>query len=523
MNMILKAGVAGLALLAASNLTAPRNAMADTPRDTLVMAWVIDDIISLDPAEIYEISASEYMANTYDRLVVQDLHDAGAIAMQAAESYSVSDDGRTFTFKLRPGIKFASGNEMTAEDVEFSMERFLILDKNPAFIMSQFGLSKDNVAEKVRAVDASTVEIELDAPYAPSFFLNCLSYTSSIVDKKEVLAHEENGDLGYNWLRSNYAGSGPFFLKGWKPNESLVLEANPDYWAGAPKIKRVVARNVTESATQQLLLQKGDVDVARNLLGDQITAVSGDANISVMAAPKATLWYMGLNTTNQYLAKPEIRQALKYLVDYDGLADSSFKGAGIKHQTFLPRGQLGALEDTPFSFDLAKAKELLAAGGVPNGFNITMDTTNKSETRALAASIQNTMSKAGVNLIIKVADNKTTLTKYRASEHDIYIGTWGSDYQDPHSNAEGYLVAPLAKRNQWTLPENEAAILAARDEKDSETRKQMYVDLQRSALETGPYIIMFQQIENAALRNDVKGFVLGPTFDLNLYKDVVKE
>ena len=519
MNMLLKAGVAGLALLAAGSFVA----QADTPKDTLVMAWVFDDIISLDPAEIYEFSSSEYMANTYDRLVVQDLDNAGATKMQAAESYSVSDDGKTFTFKVRPGIKFSSGNEMTADDVEFSLERYVLIDKSPAFIMNQFGLTKETVKDKVRVVDASTVEVELDNVYAPSFFLNCLSFTSAIIDKTEAMSHEKDGDLGYDWLRTNSAGSGPFVLKGWKPNESLLLEANEGYWDGAPKIKRVLAKNVTESATQQLLLQKGDVDMARNLTNDQLAAVSGDSNITIAATPKATLWYMGLNTKNPNFAKPEVRQAMKYLVDYDGLAKTSFKGIGIKHQSFLPEGQLGADNETPFKLDIAKAKELLAAAGLPDGFNVTMDTTNKTETRLLSASIQNTMAQAGINLIIKLADNKTTLTKYRASQHDIYIGQWGSDYQDPHSNAEGYLMAPLAKRNVWQLPENEKAVLAARDEKDNTKRAAMYMDLQKQALETSPYIIMFQQIETAAILNNVKGFVIGPTFDLNLYANVTKE
>lgn len=519
MNMLLKAGVAGLALVMASGFAAE----AKTPKDTLVMAWVIDDIISLDPAEIYEFSGAEYMANTYDRLVVQDLSKPGELKLQAAESWSVSDDGKVFSFKIRPGIKFMSGNEMTAEDAEFSFERYVLLDKSPAFILNQFGLTKDTVKDMVRVKDASTVEVELNAAYAPSFFLNCLSYTSSIVDKKEVLSHEANGDLGYEWLRTNFAGSGPFFFKSWKPNESLVLEANEGYWGGVPKIKRVLAKNVTESATQQLLLQKGDIDIARNLTGDQLKSVAKDKNIVIQATPKATVWYMGLNTKNPNLAKTEVRQAMKYLVDYDGIAATSFSGIGVKHQTFLPEGQLGADNETPFTFDLAKAKELLAKAGLPDGFNVTMDTTNKTEARVLSASIQNTMAKAGVNIIIKIADNKTTLTKYRASEHDIYIGQWGSDYQDPHSNAEGFLMAPLAKRNTWQLPENEAAVIAARDEKDSAKRAQMYVDLQKKALDDSPYIIMFQQIENAAVLSNVKGFVVGPTFDLNLYTDVVKE
>ncbi len=513
----LQASLAAVAILASGVV-----AQAKTPDDTLVMAYVIDDIISLDPGEIYEFTASEYMANTYDRLVVIDPANPSQLKLQLAESWSVSDDGKTFTFKLKPGLKFHSGNDITAEDVEFSMERFVLLDLSPAFIMNQFGLAKETVQDKVRVKDPLALEVELDAAYAPSFFLNCLSFTSVVVDKKEAMAHEANGDWGHEWLKTNEAGSGPFVFKSWTPNESLVLEANESYWDGAPMIKRVLVKNVTESATQQLLLQKGDIDIARNLTGDQLEAVKSDPNIKLQAYPKSTLWYMGLNTKNQYLGKKEVRQAMKYLVDYDGLQKTMFNGIGVKHQTFLPDGQLGADNSTPFSLDVAKAKELLAQAGVPDGFNVTMDVTNKTESRELSASLQNTMAKAGVNLIIRMADNKTTLTKYRASEHDIYLGQWGSDYQDPHSNADGYLNAPLAKRNVWQSPEREAAVLAARDEKDSAKRAQMYMDLQKMALEESPFVILFQQVETIALRKNVDGFIVGPSFDLDLYKAVTK-
>jgi peptide/nickel transport system substrate-binding protein len=151
-----------------------------------------------------------------------------------------------------------------------------------------------------------------------------------------------------------------------------------------------------------------------------------------------------------------------------------------------------------------------------------MDVTNKTESVELAASLQSSMAKAGINLIIRLADNKTTLTKYRASTHDIYLGTWGSDYQDPHSNASGYLDAPLAKRNQWQDPTRAAAVNAARDEKDSAKRAQMYMDLQKMALNESPYVFLFQQVETAAIRKNVTGFIMGPTFDLDLYRNIVK-
>jgi peptide/nickel transport system substrate-binding protein len=529
MKPLLRTTVAALML----TIAAGASAYAATPKDTLVMAYVIDDIISLDPGEIYEISSSEYQANAYDRLVALDPSDTSKIINKAAESWSTSADGKTFIFKIRKGIKFQSGNDLTAEDAAFSLQRYVIMDKNPAFIMNQFGLTKDNATKMIRATDPYTLEVELDKVYAPTFFLNCISYTSSIVDKKLVMSHEQNGDLGNAWLKTNYAGSGPFFLKEWKPNESLSLVTNPHYWGGAAKIKRVLIKNVTESASQQLLLQKGDVDIARNVTGDQLTALQGDKNVHLQSAAKATLWYLGLNQKNQYLAKPEVRKALKYLIDYDGIANTLFKGVDKPHQTILPDGQLGASDAMPYKLDVDKAKELLKQAGLADGFSVTMDTTNKTETMELAQSIQSTWAKAGIKLEIKPADNKQTLTKYRARQHDIYIGVWGSDYQDPHSNAEGYATNAdnsdtsthklLAWRNAWDIPDLTKEVYAARDELDSSKRAAMYGDIQQKVLDDGPFVVMFQQIETAAISNKVKGFIMGPSFDLDLYHDIVKQ
>ena len=128
-----------------AGLAAP--AFAETPADTLVEAWQIDDIISLDPAEVFEFSTAEIAGNTYERLVGYDINDVSKVFGVVAESWTVSDDGKTITFKIRQGRKFASGNPITAEDVVFSLRRAIKLDKSPAFIIGQFGLTPDNVDE----------------------------------------------------------------------------------------------------------------------------------------------------------------------------------------------------------------------------------------------------------------------------------------------------------------------------------------------------------------------------------------
>src|ERR687889_1789162 len=134
---------------------------AATPADTLVQAWQSDDIISLDPAEVFEFSASEIIGNTYERLVTYDIKDVSKISGQVAESWTVSPDGKTFTFKIRPNKKFASGNPVTAEDAVFSLQRAVLLDKSPAFIIGQFGLTKDNVKDKIKQTGPMEFTMEL--------------------------------------------------------------------------------------------------------------------------------------------------------------------------------------------------------------------------------------------------------------------------------------------------------------------------------------------------------------------------
>lgn len=146
------------------------------------------------------------------------------------------------------------------------MHRAVLLDKAPAFILTQFGLSKTNVRDMVKVTGPLTVTLETDKAYASTFVLNCLTANiASIVDRQLLLSKEQNGDMGYAWLKTNYAGSGPLKLREWRANEILTLERNEQYAGAKSKLLRVIYRHVKESATQRLLLEKGDIDIARNL------------------------------------------------------------------------------------------------------------------------------------------------------------------------------------------------------------------------------------------------------------------
>jgi peptide/nickel transport system substrate-binding protein len=243
-----------------------------------------------------------------------------------------------------------------------------------------------------------------------------------VVDKKLLLSKEQGGDMGYAWLKTNYAGSGPLKIREWRANEILTLERNDNY-GDKSKLVRVIYRHVKEAATQRLLLEKGDADIARNLSPQDLSALASQQDIKTTATPKGTVYYFSLNQKNPNLAKPEVREAIKWLVDYAAIGDTLIKNIGVVHQNFLPVGLLGASTVNPYKLDVDKAKGLLAKAGLPNGFKVTMDMRTVQPVQGIAEAVQQTAKRAGIEIEILPGDGKQTLTKYRARTHDMYIGS----------------------------------------------------------------------------------------------------
>ena len=201
-----------------------------------------------------------------------------------------------------------------------------------------------------------------------------------------------------------------------------------------------------------------------------IKALTENKDVVIRKKAKGAVWYLGLSQKNKYLKIPQVRQALKYLIDYKGIEQTILNGKATIHQSFLPKGFLGALDEN--------------------------------------------------------------LTKYRARKHDIYIGRWGPDYMDPHTNADTFArnpdnsdnakSKPLAWRNSWDIPEMTKKADAAVLERDTAKRAKMYIELQREHQQVSPFVIMFQDIEVVGERANVKGFIIGPSFDSNFYQYVTK-
>lgn len=506
---------------------------AATPKDTLVVADKLDSSITMDPAESFEGVSTDVIGNVYDRLVRFSPDDPAKPVNDLAKSYALSADGKTFTFELKPNLQFASGNPLTAEDVVWSLQRAVILDKSPAFILNQFGFTKDNVAQMIKQTGPATLTLTTDKVYAPSFVINCLTANvASVVDKKLLLSHEDKGDMGYGWLKTNYAGSGPMKLREWRANEVMMLERNDNYWGKKATIARIIYRHVAESATQRLLLVKGDIDIADNLTPQDLEAVQKEKGIKVTSVPVGINLYISLNQKNPALAKPEVREAMKWLVDYNAIGQTIMKGIGVVHQNFLPSGMLGADNTNPFKLDVKKAKALLAKAGYPNGFKVTMDVRNSQPLQGIAEAFQQTAKQAGIEIEILPGDGKQVLTKYRARKHDLFIYDWTVDYWDPQTNADTFTrnpnnaddakSKPLAWRNAWDIPELTKKTDSAVVERDSAKRAKIYKELQAEFRKTSPFVMLFQSIGTAAYRDNVSGFRIGASTGSTLLFYVAK-
>ena len=524
-----KAGVASVAALLLG--AAPTALFAETPADTLVIANAIDDIVSLDPGEAYEFSGLDLINNVYDGLV--ELNPT-TLAMEPglAESWSVAEDGLTYTFKMKAGLTFSSGNPVTAEAAAWSLQRAVKINKTPAFILNQFGWSAENVDTMITGA-GDTLTMTVDKPYAPTFLYNCLTAgVASIVDAEVLKTHDVGGDMGGVWLNSNSAGTGAYVIKSYKPNEGYVLEMRPGYWRGDAKIAKIFMMHVPEAATERLQLEKGDIDVARTLTPVELEGMAGNADINIQQDVGGQIYYLAFNQKVEQYKNAKFLDAMRWAVDYQGMADTIMKGTVIPHQSFLPQGYLGALTDLPYSLDIERAKALVAESGVAAP-KVALSVRNSADRMDVAQSLQNTFGLAGITVDLKVGEGAEQLKEYRARQHDATLQTWGPDYPDPNTNSSTFAENPdnsdeagntgyLAWRNAYDPGEMTAQSQAAVLERDPAKRVEMYVALQIKHRETSPFIVMFQQARNTALRSNVQNFYTGGAVDAAAYWLVTK-
>ena len=497
---------------------------AKIPKDTLVIGANTGILITFDPAQCYEVLGAVITVNLYDalgELVVKD--GQFTVEPAIAESWEVMEDGKTWIFHIRKGVKFWNGDPVTADDVVFSLKRVLKLRKPPVWLFEDvLGLKEDSIEK----IDDYTVKIKMGKKLAPNIVLSVLAGSwGGIVNKKEVLKHEKDGDLGNAWLTDHSAGAGPYYLKVWKRNEVVILEANKYYWRGVPPIKRVIFKDIPEENSQFLMVQKGDIDIAWNTTAEQALDVKEGKipGVKLVMQPGQSQEYVAMNVGWGPFKDPRVRMAVKLAIDYDAIINDVTKGLAIKNFTFLPVGYLG-YKPLNIKRDIEKAKKLLAEAGYPNGFEVTMLTNPTAARKAEAVVIQSNLAEIGIKVNIQLMQASQMYTKYRQQGHQMILAGWGVDFPDPAALSApyaDYTAHQLAWRNMWY--DDFAAKLSkmAMEEMDKEARERIYNILIDYWFENGPFAILMQPMARWAVREEVKGIeeALAPySFNMQLEK-----
>ena len=399
--MILGAG--GL-LAAVLQSARPAAAQSAQRRGTLVIALDISDATGLDPVRVYQYSNPLPTHAAYDGMVTFDPGDSVNLKPALATEWAYQPDGKTVRLKLRTDVKFASGKPMTAEDVRFSFTRQLNIKDQPWQYISHI--------EEVKVVDSHTVDIVLKDPSLPLMTI-IATPAFGVLEKELVIAHggtdapdAKEKDKATDWLNENSAGTGPYRLTGWQRNQQIQMVKNPNYWKGTPGYDRVLIRHMSESAAQLLAIQRGDVDVAFNLIPEQIATLKDDPNITVAGMTSLDFIYMAVveAPTNPALQNKLARQAIGYAIDYDGIIKNLIGGKAVRPVSFLPVGVNGSTEELTkeigFREDLAKSKQLLAQAGMPDGFKFQLSYGNAAIAgvgyQNLAQKLQSDLARVGI-------------------------------------------------------------------------------------------------------------------------------
>jgi peptide/nickel transport system substrate-binding protein len=484
-----------------------------SPQETLIFAGDLSDQISLDPAVAYEFGGILVEGQIYETLVSFEPGSQG-IKPLLAKKWDVKDTGDTWTvtFNLDETAKFSSGKPVTADDVVYSWGRAIDLDKSPAFLLKDVAqLKKDSF----RAVDPQTFEVKLPKAVSPQVFLSVITFTIAGVVEKAAVEPNAGSDFGSTWLNDHSAGSGPYQLERWDRGSQNVIVANPNYRGKAPALKRIIFRNVTEGANLLSAIQTGDADIVQDLGPEQSQALEGSPDVQLVKANSTLAIYMGMNAKVPPLDKADVREAIRYAINYDEIINNLLNGNGKLLQEIIPDGFLGHTGEAPFKQDVAKAKDLIAKAGVADGTELEMLVTAGANApggvpwETLAAKIQSDLQQIGLKVNIKAIQQSELLNIYRAQKGQLVLILWGPDFPDPDGNVTpftSYEAKSIAFRNNWDAPDIAKLAAQAASEQDEAKRTELYKQITDRVLHEGPYAMLYQPLRTYGVRKNIQGF-----------------
>ncbi|MEG4283857.1 ABC transporter substrate-binding protein [Microcoleus sp. A006_D1] len=453
-RLVLLALVFGMAVILSncsttSNTVSNNSPTATTPGTVPAGALVYGaggPPVNLEPGNVTDGNSVIAIDQIYNRLT--DFKPGTVeLAPSLATEWSSSTDGKTWTFKLRSGVKFHDGTDFDAEAVKFNVDRWWDA-KNPdgyresgktyqiwKDFFAGFKGDKDSLVKEVTVVDKSTIKFVLNRPFAAfpaAIGSGYFGIASPAAVKKAGAKYGTPGSLA--------VGTGPFVFKEWRSGDRIILEKNPNYWkTGTPKVNQLVLRFVDDPAARLAQLRAGQLDFTVDLTPDQLKEVQADANLEAVVRPSFNVGYLGLNPSYAPLAKPEVRRAIAQAINKQAIVKAFWGDLGKYDSQFIPPSLNWAESDKvkDYEFNPQQAKAMLAKAGYPNGFDLDLwympvsrpyFPTPKPIAEAFAADL----SAIGIRVKLLTKDWSAYIAdRLKPPGFQAFMMGWTGDYGDP--------------------------------------------------------------------------------------------
>ncbi|MEZ5266232.1 MAG: ABC transporter substrate-binding protein [Acidimicrobiales bacterium] len=400
--------------------------------DVLRLAFWTDMQVP-DPDIFYEIEGNQVVLSTYEGLLRYKPDEPGAattaneIEPWLAESYEISDDGLTYTFKLRQGVNFVDGTPMDAEAVKFSFERRTKVNSSPAYMLAEVA--------SYETPDPATFVVKLTTPV--SAFLDYLAapYGPKVVSPALINANESNGDAAQDWIKTNSAGTGPYRLTEFSLGQRYVLTRNDGYWGGQAFFREIVINIVPDAATQQLQLEGGDIDILHQVPSSTTAEFRGKEGFQVVDFPvlfKTMIW---VDPNRGAFKDKAVRVALREAIDRETLIPQVFGEDAVISEQLYPVGEVpeGTASDAYEYKGLEPLKALVSKLPEADRTILLGYTTGSTNDQRLTESIQAMLTEAGFDVTIK-SDVLATVFDYvnqPDTRPNVYVGTVNPDAAHP--------------------------------------------------------------------------------------------
>ncbi|MBR5266123.1 MAG: hypothetical protein IKV63_05865 [Clostridia bacterium] len=468
------------------------------------------DIVGFDPPDCNDSYSGEMFTYVYDRLFQFD--SEGEIQPMLVESYEQPSDTE-FIFKIHEGVKFHNGDELTAANVVWSLNR---ASQNPK--------AKANFETVIEISEVSKYEFKIvtEKPFVP-LLLNLAHSQTSILHQATVEAIEA-GDGVFN--ETNMMGTGPMMLEYYKPNSELKMVRFDDYWQGACRATSITRKIIPEASSLTIALEAGEIDYINELNSIDIARVRENPDLKTVEMASANVAYMGLNTTKAPFDNVKVRQALQYASNKESIVEVLYEGFGVPCNSVFPTVAVAYNDQLDaYAYDIEKAKELLVEAGYPDGFEFEVVVSSDIRSRA-AQILQQDYQSVGITVNIELMEFGAMLDYLSGKDHQAWIMSWSGSTNPNYTLTQNFHTesgGATGNRGWYSNPEVDAMIVEARGEFDTEKRNQLYKDIQAKLMEESPWIPLLQQTYVAGMGKGVDGVIMYKTGSRYYHQAVVYE